>query len=162
MNTKSMKIIALVVGASLVGISACSTNTKSQNTALGVVGGALVGGGVGALVAGSGSTGAAVATGAVVGGVLGGVIGYNMDSSDKVQMNQAMNNTPTHHHKHWKNKKTQTSYNFTPTSNKMAYNGHSDCRNYTLTSYSNATGKKQVVNGTACRQADGSWMPVKS
>ncbi len=157
MNKASIKLVALMVGASMTGLVGCSTNTQGQNTGLGVAGGALLGGGIGAAVATGGTS---IAVGAIAGGIIGGVIGYNMQSSDKAQMNQTMNNTPTHHHKHWKNKKTQTSYNLTPTSNKMAYQNYQNCRTYDLTSMHQ--GKKQEVQGTACRQPDGSWTSIKS
>lgn len=153
---KSMKAIALLVGASMIGLTGCSTNTQSQNTALGVVGGAIVGGGIGAAV--SAGAGGAIAAGAVVGGVIGGVIGYNMDHTDKVYMYQAMDTTPVHHHKHWKNHKTHRSYVVTPTSKVFAYHGYNFCRNYTVVSYYH--GQKQQVQGIACRQKDGSWTHV--
>lgn len=157
MNKSSIKLVALMIGAGMTGLVGCSTNTQNQNTALGVAGGAVVGGGIGAAVATGGTS---IAVGAIAGGIIGGVIGYNMPSSDKAHMYQAMNSTPTHHHKHWKNKHTQTSYNLTPTSNRMAYNGYQNCRTYDLTSMHN--GRKQEVQGTACRQPDGSWTSVKS
>jgi surface antigen len=157
MNKSSIKVVALMIGATMTGLVGCASNTQGQNTGLGVAGGAIAGGAIGAAVA---SGGTSIAVGAIAGGLIGGVIGYNMPSSDKVHMYHVMNNTPTHHHKHWKNKKTQTSYNLTPTSNKMAYNGNAVCRHYDLTSMHN--GKKQEVQGIACRQADGSWTAVKS
>lgn len=157
MNKSSIKLVALMIGAGMTGLVGCASNTQGQNTGLGVAGGALVGGGIGAAVATGGTS---IAVGAIAGGLIGGVIGYNMPSSDKTQMYRVMNNTPTHHHKHWVNKKTQTSYYLTPTSNKMAYSNYQTCRNYDLAAIHD--GKRQVVQGIACRQPDGSWTSIKS
>lgn len=158
MNKSTMKLVAsLLVGASLVGLTGCSNqNTQAQNTGIGAVGGALVGGGIGAAV--GGGTGAVV--GAVGGGLVGGLMGYNMDSVDRGYMYHSMYYTPTYHHHYWVNKHTHMRYYLTPTSPRYVYMGRPDCRKFTLTSYTVA-GYKKVMYGIACRQVDGSWMPVR-
>lgn len=139
-------------------IISCSTNTQNQNTAVGAVGGAAVGGGVAALAHASGGV---IAGAAVVGALVGGLIGHSADSADKSHMNSSMNHTPTNKASYWKNKKTGVTYKVVPTSNVMSYNGNNTCRTYTATT-TMMDGKTEQVNGTACRQANGTWQAIKA
>lgn len=158
MKNGLLKLFALFLGACLV--ISCSSNTQDENTGVGVVAGAVLGGLTGSLIGQGAGQVAAIGVGAIAGGILGGYVGKSMDSSDKAQMNSAMNSTPKHKCKHWKNKKTGVSYNVTPTSDTMSFNGNSNCRGYTATSISN--GKSQQTTGTACRQTDGTWQDTKA
>lgn len=155
-----IKLLFLMMSISV--ITGCSSNnTQSQNTGLGAATGAVVGGLAGSLVgAGTGQV-VAIAAGAIAGGLVGGYVGHSMDSTDKTKVNQALTSNPPNKSSQWKNKKTQTSYKVTPTSNTIAYHGRANCRTYTTTAI-DANGKKHVTNGTACQQTDGTWQTVKA
>ena len=155
-----IKLMLLVMSVSFLA-SCSSHNTQSQNTGIGAVTGAVVGGLAGSLVGGGAGQVAAIAVGAIAGGLIGGYIGHSMDSSDNTQMSQAMTNNPPHKTSHWKNKKTHMTYNITPTTKRMAYNGNPICRKYTATAIS-PNGERHSSKGIACLQSDGNWQTVKS
>ncbi len=121
-----------------------------------VVGGAL-GGLLGAQVGdGSGQIAAAVA-GALVGAYLGGRIGKSMDEADRVKANQALETNPTGQTSSWNNPDTGNSYAVTPTRTYRP-NDDSPCRDYTTDAW--IDGQREVVEGTACRQPDGTWRVI--
>jgi surface antigen len=137
----------------------CSTNTQNQNTAAGVLAGGALGGLAGGLIGTGGGQAVAIGAGVVIGALIGGFIGHSMDSSDKAAMNHTMDNNPTNKTTKWKNKKTLATYQVTPTSNKITVKGNPNCRTYNTVATLN--GNTQTSNGTACRQADGTWQAVK-
>ncbi|HLF67323.1 MAG TPA: RT0821/Lpp0805 family surface protein [Gammaproteobacteria bacterium] len=149
-------ILALLLTLNLAG---CSTNTQKENMTAGAVAGALIGGGAGAFIGQGVGTAVAVGVGIVGGALIGGYIGDHMDSSDNAKMNASMNN-PTNKRTDWKNDKTGASYSMAPTSKVMAINGNGACRTF----HTKATieGKTQEVDGTACRQTDGTWKSIKT
>jgi surface antigen len=121
-----------------------------------VVGGAL-GGLLGAQVGdGSGQIAAAVA-GALVGAYLGGRIGKSMDEADRVKANQALETNPTGQTSSWNNPDTGNGYVVTPTRTYRP-NDDSPCRDYTTDAW--IDGQREVVEGTACRQPDGTWRVI--
>jgi surface antigen len=156
MNKGLVAAIALLLSINLAG---CSSNTQQQNTTLGAVAGALVGGGAGAFIGQGVGKAVAVGVGIVGGALIGGYVGNQMDSSDNARMNAAMNG-PTYKSTAWTNEKTGNSYSTRPTSNVTAMNGQSSCRSFQTTA--TIEGKTQEVNGTACRQSDGTWQAIKS
>lgn len=139
---------------------ACSSNTQSENTTIGAVAGALVGGGAGAFIGQGTGKVVAVAAGAIAGALIGGAIGHSMDSSDNAQFCNTMNKCPANKARHWRNKKTGNRYTVIPTSSQMAYQGNNNCRTYQSTAY--IDGKKEVTQGTACRQDNGNWQTVNN
>jgi len=156
MNKVFAAFLALILSINLIS---CSSNTQKQNTTLGTVAGALVGGGAGAFIGQGWGKAAAVGVGLIAGALVGGYIGNHMGSSDNAKMNTAMNNE-TYKTTAWKNEKTGASYSMTPTSNVTAMNGQSYCRTFHTTAI--IDDKTQEVNGTACRQADGTWKSIKA
>ncbi|OGT55387.1 MAG: hypothetical protein A3F14_01760 [Gammaproteobacteria bacterium RIFCSPHIGHO2_12_FULL_43_28] len=146
-----LSVLSICIASTLM-LAACSTNTRQENTLLGAASGAVVGGLAGGAI---GSGGGAVAVGAVAGAIIGGVIGNSMESSDNTRMTHVMNNNGTNHATRWSNSHNGVRYSVKPTSRVMAYKGYSHCRSYTSTAIIN--GKKQMMTGVACRQADGSW-----
>lgn len=149
-------VVALLLSINLIG---CSSNTQEQNTVLGAVTGAVVGGGAGALIGQGTGKAVAIGVGIVGGALLGGYIGHEMDSSDNTKMNDAMNN-PTYKETTWQNEKTGNTYSMRPTSRVMAIQGNSNCRQYQGSAI--IKGKKQEIEGTACRQSDGTWQSIKT
>lgn len=151
---------ALIVASAALVVSCSSANTQNENTTIGAVTGAVVGGVAGSAIgAGTGQV-VAIGAGAIAGALIGGYVGHSMDHSDNMQSSYALEHMPPKKPHHWKNKKTGAHYSMTPTTKHMAMSGHKDCRKYTMVA--TIKGKKQSVNGTACKQADGSWQAMKA
>lgn len=157
MKNTILKASVLALALSL-GVTACSTNTRDQNTVLGAGAGAIIGGGAAAL---AGGTGWAIAGVAAAGALIGGYIGHQMDSTDTVYVYKTMAVYPVHHVKTWKNKRTHMSYRVVPTSRMMTVNGNAYCRTYDMYSTNMLNGKTTMTKGTACRQANGTWVEIR-
>jgi surface antigen len=144
-------LVVLLCSASLVG---CQNMSKQD---VGVLTGGVAGGLLGSTIGqGSGKI-LAVAAGTIAGAIIGGAIGKNMDDTDKLKMNRALDNNPVGQPAYWRNANTGTAYEVVPTRN-VTYQGNEYCREYRTVA--NIGGKKQQVYGTACRQPDGSWQAV--
>lgn len=153
------KIITTFALVTLVlNLTACATNTRNENTAVGAGTGAVLGGAVGSLAQGAGS-GWIIAAGAVVGGLIGGAIGYNMDSTDTVNVNTALDKNSIDVPSNWTNDKTGVWYKITPTSPVMTYKGNTNCRHYVA--YGKSGNKTIKTKGIACRAENGMWQQVK-
>jgi surface antigen len=155
---KNVLIKLLCLFATVGLIVSCSTNTQKENTIAGAATGAVAGGLLGSLATGAGS-GWVIAAGAVVGGIVGGLVGHSMDSSDKANVNSAMQN-PTNKPTHWRNAKKHTTYTVTPIGPVMSYKGSSHCRKFN--SITTVNGKTKQQDGVACLQSDGNWVAVKA
>jgi len=151
MKKMTTAIIALVASISLVG---CAEMTKQD---VGAVSGGVIGGLVGSQFGGGNGKLVAVGAGALAGALIGGAIGKNMDDTDKMRMNQALESNSVGQPAYWQNQKTGTHYTVVPTRN-VTVDGNQYCREYRSTA--NVAGKKQQIYGTACRQPDGSWQVV--
>jgi surface antigen len=107
--------------------------------------GSQFGGGVGKLVA--------VGAGTLAGAYIGGAIGKNMDDTDKLKAQMALEQNRSGQRSTWQNPDNGNRYTVVP---KKAYQAHHQyCREYTMTA--DIAGKKQQTYGTACRHPDGSW-----
>lgn len=151
MRKMLIKITALLVGISLVG---CSNVTKQD---VGTVSGGVIGGLVGSQFGQGNGKLLAVGAGALAGAFLGGAIGKNMDDTDRMKMNQALENNSAGQPAYWKNQNTGNHYTVTPTKN-VTVQGNKYCREYR--SVADVAGKQQQIYGTACRKPDGSWQVV--
>jgi surface antigen len=152
-----MKKISTLLIATFVGMSLTGCQNMS-NQDIGTVSGAAVGGLLGSQFGkGSGQL-LAVGIGAVAGGLIGGTIGKNMDETDRLRMNQALEKNNAGQPAYWKNANTGNQYTVVPTKN-VTVNHNKYCREYRTTA--DIAGKQQQVYGTACRQPDGSWKVVK-
>jgi len=145
------KAILLLCGISLVG---CST---MNNQDMGTVSGGVIGGLVGSQFGKGSGQALAIAAGALAGAVLGGSIGKNMDDTDKLRVNQALNSNAVGQPAYWTNTNSGTNYQVTPVRN-VSVDGNPYCREYRTTAI--IAGKKQQMYGTACRQPDGTWQAV--
>jgi surface antigen len=142
--------IALALTAAL-SLGACENPpTKEQK---GAVAGAVVGGVVGSTIGGGTGRTVAIVAGTLAGALIGGHIGQKMDEADRLKAAQALESTSTGQSSTWKNPDTGAQYTMTPT--RTYEEAGSPCRDYTV----NATvdGKPEKVQGSACRQSDGSW-----
>lgn len=143
-----MKKLSVIASILMLGGCASITNEQVGSVAGGVAGGLLgstIGGGSGKVVAAAG--------GAFLGTVLGAQIGKYMDKVDRMQMQTALENTPTGESKVWRNPDNGNQYRISPT--RTYYQGEQPCREYVTNAI--IGGKQQKLVGQACRQADGSW-----
>jgi surface antigen len=146
------RLAVVALGAALA-LGGCG---PVNNEAVGMgVGGAL-GGVLGSTVGkGSGKT-AATIVGALAGAYLGGQVGKSMDDTDRLKAQQALETSRTGQAYSWQNPDTRSSYAMTPTRTYDTSSG--PCRDYTMDAW--IDGQKEVVNGTACRQPDGTWKTI--
>ena len=115
--------------------------------------GAILGGVVGHQI--GGGTGRTVATigGAAVGAFLGSKIGARMDGNDHLKTAQALETSKNGRATSWRNPDTGQRYTVMPN---RTYEGASGpCREFSTVAEIN--GHRELVSGTACRQADGTW-----
>ena len=149
MNAIDRRSVA-VLFAALV-LAACETPpTKGQT---GTVAGAVVGGVVGSTIGGGTGRTVAIVAGTIAGGLIGKRIGEKMDEADRIKAAQALENSSTGQQSTWRNPDTGNQYTVTPTRTYQA--GGAPCRDYTVEA--TVDGKPEKVQGSACRQADGSW-----
>jgi len=145
--------VAVLMGLNLAG---CADMSKQD---IGTLSGGAIGGLVGSQFGGGTGKLLAIGAGAVAGAVIGNAIGKNMDDTDRLKMNQAMEQNSLGQPAYWTNQKTDDSYTVVPTKN-VSYDGNPYCREYRSTAI--IAGKKQQIYGTACRQPDGTWQTVNS
>lgn len=151
MNKLMTGLLVLVCSINLTG---CENMTKQD---VGTISGGIAGGLLGSTIGkGSGQL-VAIAAGTLAGAYLGGAIGKNMDDTDKMQMNNALENNSAGQPAYWRNNRSGNSYRVTPTKN-VTVRGNHYCREYRTVATIN--GKEQVMYGTACRQPDGAWRAV--
>ncbi len=138
----------LLLSVAALTMTACATQEQT---------GRLLGGAAGA-AAGSqvgDGTGRTVATigGAILGAVIGGAIGGRMDDNDRVVSAAALENSRLGQSTRWVNPDTGNSYEIQPT--RTFESNSRPCRDYTMNAV--IDGRNEKIEGTACRQADGSW-----
>ena len=125
---------------------------------MGVITGGVAGGLIGSTIGGGSGKVLAIAAGTIAGAVIGGAIGKNMDDTDKLKLNQALENNAIGKPAYWQNQNSGNTYRVIPVKNVTVQNNHY-CREYRTVA--DIAGKKQQMYGTACRQPDGSWKAVK-
>mgnify|MGYP000875724042 CR=1 FL=1 len=148
------KIASILIITTSISLLGCSDMTKQD---VGTLTGGVAGGLLGSQFGGGSGKLLAVGAGALAGAFIGGAIGKNMDETDKLKMNQALESNQVGQPAYWQNQKTGTNYTVVPTRN-VTVDGNQYCREYRSTA--NVAGKNQQVYGTACRQPDGSWKVV--
>lgn len=133
-------------------LSGCETTSHAQE---GEIIGGVLGGVLGSQVGeGSGKT-AAIIVGTIAGAMIGRHIGETMDDADRMQTAMALNNSRTGEATTWVNPDNGNRYTVTPTGTFERNDG--PCREFRLDA---KVGDQpgQEVYGTACLQADGSWL----
>jgi surface antigen len=120
--------------------------TREKGAAAGVAGGAVLGQVVG------GSTEATLLGGAI-GGILGYIVGNQMQQSDRTQLNQALETTPSYETKKWQNPETGSQYAVTPQPTYQAEDRV--CRKVDI--LADMDGRTENTQATACRE-DGRWV----
>ena len=139
----------------------CSQDSTGGGEILGTLAGAAIGGLIGSQFGGGTGNKVAIGAGVVAGGFLGNKIGKSLDCQDQQQhyetTQNALETKPVGQSATWVNPDTGHSGEITPTRTYTAADG-APCRDFTQTIY--VDGKYEEVNGTACRQPDGTWKPV--
>ena len=150
------KLIAGLITFSIVSagmyLSGCETTSHAQQ---GEVIGGVIGGVLGSQVGeGRGRT-TAIIVGTIAGAMIGRHIGETMDEADRMQTAAALNNARTGEATTWVNPDNGNRYTVTPTGTFERSEG--PCREFRLDA---KVGDQpdQEVYGTACLQADGSWL----
>jgi surface antigen len=155
-------MISRITTVALLGaaLAACSTDSGPRE-----VGGTLVGAGTGAVLGNAiggaaGNRAAGTIAGAAIGGMIGNRIGAAMDDEDKrrayAAQVQALDGGPSGAPVAWRNPDSGRYGSVVPG---PAYQQEGrNCRQYTHTIY--IDGRPQTARGAACRQPDGTWMPV--
>ena len=157
--SKSLIIITCSSSLLLTGCGGGNMSNEQMNTIVGSVVGGAVGHQFGK---GDGRTIMTI-LGVAMGGYIGGQMGRNMNSYDQRKVSGALNNTPNYKKVSWDNNETNSSYDFTPiNSYEGNVNGNrSQCRDYIINVRDKKTGRPMEVQGRACRNSQGQWVPVK-
>lgn len=146
--------IRVICFCSALTLSGCADYGQREQTGM-VIGGAL-GGLLGSQAVNTRHDQwrtAAIIVGSLAGAAIGGSIGRSMDDVDRMKTGQTLEAVRTGVTSRWRNPDTGYQYSVTPT--KTFETAAGPCREYTINAL--IGGKQEVVYGTACRQADGSW-----
>lgn len=149
----------LVVAGIALGLAGCGPDgpTKADTgTVIGAVAGGVIGNQVGS---GTGRVLATVA-GAFVGGVVGHSIGQSLDDQDRMLAQEAeyaaLESGESDVARSWRNPDNGHYGEIVPSRSYRRNNN--DCRDFKHTVY--IDGRPQTMNGTACRNSDGTWRNV--
>lgn len=151
LKSTTRMVIAGILTA-LIFMHGCETTTHAQE---GEVIGAVIGGVVGAQVGHGDTRTAAIILGTIAGSMIGRHIGQTMDDTDRMMTARSFNNSRTGEPTTWVNPDTGYRYTVTPTRTYEQVGG--PCREFQLDA-TVAGRTDQDVHGTACLQADGSWL----
>jgi surface antigen len=168
----SLALVGAVLGAAPAGAQSgtfgtdrryCDHSALSQvlSTTKGNLIGSAAGGAAGGLLGSqigksSGNTLATI-VGVVGGALAGGYVGRSMDDTDQNCVGQTLEHAPANQPVAWQNQGSGSSYWATPIADLRGPNGET-CRNYVTEAV--VEGRAQRTENTACRQANGSWVPV--
>jgi len=139
----------------------CNQEQTGGGEILGTLAGAAIGGLIGSQIGSGTGNSVAIGAGVVAGGFLGNKMGQSMDCQDQQShydtTQNALETKPVGQSATWTNPDTGHSGEITPTRTYTASDG-TPCREFTQTIY--VDGEYEQIQGTACRQPDGSWKPV--
>ena len=144
--------LVLAVLLSTLALHGCETTTHAQE---GQVIGAIIGGVAGAQVGDGRGRTAAIILGTFAGSMIGQHIGQSMDDTDHMMAARTLNDNRTGEARTWVNPDTGYRYTVTPTRTHQHASG--PCREFRLDAEI-GNRSDQDVYGTACLQADGSWL----
>lgn len=147
--------VGMVAVAAVLMLAACQTPPDREQG--GMIIGGILGGVLGSQVGeGSGRTVATI-IGTIAGAALGGSVGRSMAETDRLKTAQALETVHTGVPARWVNPDTGNRYMVVPT--RTFEQGGQPCRDYTVDA--TIAGSREKVQGTACRQPDGSWRAVQ-
>jgi surface antigen len=152
----TMKSICLAATVAAVALTGCQTMGPKQT--IGGLGGGLAGGLIGSQIGRGEGNLLAVGIGTLAGAWLGSEVGASLDRADQAYLattsQNAFESYPTGRTASWSNPDTGHYGSITPTHTYVAGNGQ-NCREFQQTIY--ISGQAQTGNGTACRNANGTW-----
>ena len=138
----------------------CVQDQTGGGEIVGTLVGAALGGLVGSQFGGGTGNKIAIGVGVLAGGFLGNKVGKSLDCQDQQYhydtTQNALETEKTGQTSTWANPDTGHSGDITPTRT-YTLEGQ-PCRDFTQTIY--VDGVDEEINGSACRQEDGSWKPV--
>ncbi len=153
-------VVALTLGSYVH--AECNQDQMGGGEILGTLAGAALGGLVGSQFGGGTGNKIAIGAGVLAGGFLGNRIGESLDCQDQQYhydtTQNALETQPTGETSSWVNPDTGHSGEITPTRTYTAEG--QPCREFSQTIY--VDGEYEEIEGTACRQSDGTWQPVNS
>lgn len=152
MNKTIPMLVAMLAIVALA--SGCAQRSWTGGDTGAVLGG-VVGGAAGHQIGGGSGKTLATVAGAIAGSVLGRRLGRNMSGTDRNRFGSTLAANGVGNTSHWTNNNTRDSYQVTPTSDNYTRNNQT-CRKFRMRA--NVEGRKDHVNGTACRQPDGTWV----
>ena len=147
------KVLASFSICALLATGCTTTPTATQKEQAGMVMGGVLGGALGSQIGGGEGRTAAIILGTIAGAAIGGSVGKSMAEVDRLKTAEALESARTGTTTAWKNPDSGNEYVVVPSKTSKTASG--PCRDYTMTAV--VSGKKEKINGTACRQADGSW-----
>lgn len=151
-NPVCVMALSLLAMAGAFMSGGCATTTHAEQ---GEVLGGVIGGVVGAQVGeGRGRT-AAIIVGTIAGAMIGRHIGQTMDDTDRMKTAMALDRSRTGEVTTWVNPDTGNEYAVKPTRTYETETG--PCREFQLEATVGGR-PNQDIYGTACLQADGSWL----
>lgn len=141
----------------------CNQDQMGGSEIVGTLAGAAIGGLIGSQFGGGTGNKVAIGAGVLAGGFLGNKIGEELDCKDQQYHQETTQNAletqKTGHTSNWTNPDTGHSGEVTPTKTYSSADG-TPCRDFTQTIY--VDGNYEEIEGTACRQEDGTWQTVNS
>lgn len=140
----------LLAAIACLGLTSCATMTHEDT---GTLGGSVIGGLLGSQFGGGSGHLVGAVAGTIIGGYVGGNIGRQMDREDQRRWREALETTRTGQSTTWRNPDSGNRYSVEPT--KTYYEKGRPCRKFRTIAY--VQGRKQVVEGRACRDARGIW-----
>ncbi|MCA1798141.1 MAG: glycine zipper 2TM domain-containing protein [Xanthomonadaceae bacterium] len=144
-------MIRQVVGTAAIMVFAVALSTGcATREGTGQILGGAVGAAAGSQIGGGSGKTAAMIGGTILGAMIGGELGTRMDRTDEHRTVKAFESGER---AQWTNPNTGYAYDLKPESTYHA--GTGTCRDYTMDAV--IDGRSEVVQGTACQQADGSW-----
>lgn len=146
----TVALIATIVSVLL--FAGCETISHEQQ---GELLGGVIGGVIGAQVGDGRGRTAAIIVGTIAGSMIGRHIGESMDDTDRIRTAMVLNDSRTGESTSWVNPDTGYRYAVTPT--RTYEQGPEPCREFRLDA-TVGDQSHQHVYGTACLQADGSWL----
>ena len=158
---KNIKYLIVLIAASAFSqqsLAECNEQNTGGGEILGTLAGAAIGGLLGSQIGSGTGNSVAIGAGVVAGGLLGNRLGQSLDCQDQQYHQQTTQNAletqKTGQSSSWVNPDSGHSGEVTPTRTYTTSEGQA-CRDFTQTIY--VDGEYEEVEGTACRQDDGSW-----
>ena len=129
---------------------------RCNRETVGAILGGTAGAAIGSQVGEGGARAVATIAGGIIGFIIGREIGRSMDESDRYCMGYTLDYAADGAAVDWYNPAYDTRYTVTPLS--TFQNAGQRCRKYSTVAA--IDGRSERVEGTACRQSDGTWKVV--